>query len=119
VQGAGEAERRRPVEHFSFPLPSGERAEQDRGGAACCGSRLEILDIDDTFCAAHGGQQLAFWNAHHDERGFASMHIYHVTSGTPTMPHLMFGQSRSTTCGATFKRHCDGSEDGPCHHHVD
>jgi hypothetical protein len=45
--------------------------------------RLEILDIDDTFCAAHGGQQLAFWNAHHDERGFASMHIYHVASGTP------------------------------------
>src|SRR4030081_519383 len=45
--------------------------------------RLEILDIDDTFCAAHGGQQLAFWNAHHDERGFASMHIYHVASSTP------------------------------------
>ena len=37
--------------------------------------QIEILDIDDTFCAAHGGQQLAFWNAHHDERGFASMHI--------------------------------------------
>lgn len=31
----------------------------------------DILDIDDTFDAAHGGQQLAFWNAHHDERGFA------------------------------------------------
>jgi hypothetical protein len=45
--------------------------------------RLAVLDIDDTFCAAHGGQQLAFWNAHHDERGFASMHIYHVASGTP------------------------------------
>jgi hypothetical protein len=45
--------------------------------------QLEILDIDDTFCAAHGGQQLGFWNAHHDERGFGSMHIYHVTSGTP------------------------------------
>jgi hypothetical protein len=29
---------------------------------------LELLDIDDTFCAAHGAQQLAFWNAHHDER---------------------------------------------------
>ena len=43
----------------------------------------EIADIDDTFCAAHGGQQLAFWNAHHDERGFASMHIYHVASGAP------------------------------------
>ena len=44
---------------------------------------VEILDIDDTFCAAHGYQQLAFWNAHHDERGFASMHIYHVASGAP------------------------------------
>ena len=45
--------------------------------------KLEVLDIDDTFCAAHGGQQLAFWNAHHDERGFASTHVYHVASGTP------------------------------------
>ena len=36
-----------------------------------------ILDIDDSFYVAHGGQQLAFWNAHHDERGFAPMHIYH------------------------------------------
>ena len=32
---------------------------------------------------AHGGHQLAFWNAHHDERGFASMHIYDVASCTP------------------------------------
>jgi len=32
---------------------------------------------------AHGGQQLALWNARHDERGFASMHIYHVAGGTP------------------------------------
>jgi hypothetical protein len=32
---------------------------------------MEMFDIDDTFCVAHGGQQLAFWNAHHDERGFA------------------------------------------------
>jgi hypothetical protein len=30
---------------------------------------------EESFCAAHGGQQLAFWNAHHDERGFAPMHI--------------------------------------------
>lgn len=48
----------------------------------------EILDIDDTFCAAHGGQQLSFWNAHHDERGFAPMHIYHVASGTPVVAIL-------------------------------
>ena len=50
--------------------------------------RREILDIDDTFCTAHGGQQLAFWNAHHDERGFSPMHIYHVASGTPVVAIL-------------------------------
>jgi Transposase DDE domain group 1 len=55
----------------------------DQFGATVKPGKLEILDIDDTFCAAHGGQQLAFWNAHHDERGFASLHIYHVASGTP------------------------------------
>jgi len=55
----------------------------DQFGATVKPGKLEVLDIDDTFCAAHGGQQLAFWNAHHDERGFASMHIYHVASGTP------------------------------------
>src|SRR5262252_7977495 len=55
----------------------------DQFGTTVRPGKLEILDIDDTFCAAHGGQQLAFWNAHHDERGFASMHIYHVASGTP------------------------------------
>jgi len=55
----------------------------DQLGTTVKPGKLEVLDIDDTFCAAHGGQQLAFWNAHHDERGFASMHIYHVASGTP------------------------------------
>jgi hypothetical protein len=55
----------------------------DQLGTTVRPGKLEVLDIDDTFCAAYGGQQLAFWNAHHDERGFASMHIYHVASGTP------------------------------------
>jgi DDE family transposase len=55
----------------------------DQFGATVKPGKQETLDIDDTFCAAHGGQQLAFWNAHHDERGFASMHIYHVASGAP------------------------------------
>jgi hypothetical protein len=32
--------------------------------------KQDIPDIDDTFCAARGAQQLAIWNAHHDERGF-------------------------------------------------
>src|SRR5271157_3032198 len=49
---------------------------------------MEMFDIDDTFCVAHGGQQLAFWNAHHDERGFAPMHIYHVASGKPVVTIL-------------------------------
>ncbi len=43
----------------------------------------DIFDIDDTFDAAHGGQQMTFWNAHHDERGFAPMHVYHAGSGLP------------------------------------
>src|SRR6202048_705535 len=55
----------------------------DQFGTTVKPGKLEILDIDDTVCAAHGAQQLAFWNAHHDEREFASSHIYHVTSGTP------------------------------------
>ena len=46
-------------------------------------SHHNIIDIDDSFHAAYGGQQLTFWNAHHDERGFASMHIYHAGSGLP------------------------------------
>ena len=46
-------------------------------------SHRDIFDIDDTFDAAHGGQQLSFWNAHHDERGFAPMHVYHAASGLP------------------------------------
>jgi hypothetical protein len=46
-------------------------------------AHCDIFDIDDTFNAAYGGQQLGFWNAHHDERGFASMHIYHARTGLP------------------------------------
>jgi hypothetical protein len=46
-------------------------------------SHRDIFDIDDTFDAAYGGQQLTFWNAHHDERGFAPMHVYHAGSGLP------------------------------------
>jgi hypothetical protein len=65
----------------------------------------EILDIDDTFCAAHGGQQLAFWNAHHDERGFASMHIYHVASGTPVVTILRPARTPKGTEVRTVIKH--------------
>src|ERR1700749_4742819 len=60
----------------------------DQFGTTVRAGKLEILDIDGTFCAAHGGQQVSFWNAHHDERGFAPMHIYHVASGTPVVAIL-------------------------------
>ena len=47
-----------------------------------------IFDIDDTFDAVHGGQQMAFWNAHYGERGFLPMHVYHVESGRPVVAIL-------------------------------
>jgi hypothetical protein len=77
----------------------------DQFGTTVKPGRLEILDIDDTFCAAHGGQQLAFWNAHHDERGFASMHIYHVTSGTPVATILRPARTPKGTEVRTVIKH--------------
>ncbi len=77
----------------------------DQFGTSVQPGKLEILDIDDTFCAAHGGQQLAFWNAHHDERGFASMHIYHVTSGTPVAAILRPARTPKGTEVRTVIKH--------------
>ena len=77
----------------------------DQFGTTVKPDRLEIIDIDDTFCAAHGGQQLAFWNAHHDERGFASMHIYHVASGTPVAAILRPARTPKGTEVRTVVKH--------------
>src|SRR5271156_1536952 len=77
----------------------------DQFGTTVKPGRLEILDIDDTFCAAHGGQQLAFWNAHHDERGFAPMHIYHVASGTPVVAILRAARTPKGTEVRTVIKH--------------
>ncbi len=77
----------------------------DQFGTTVKPGRMEILDIDDTFCAAHGGQQLAFWNAHHDERGFASMHIYHVASGTPVAAILRPARTPKGTEVCTVVKH--------------
>jgi hypothetical protein len=74
----------------------------------CCSvkpRKLEILDIDDTFCAAHGGQQLAFWNAYENERGFLPMHIYHVASGTPVVAILRAARTPSGIEVKTVVRH--------------
>ena len=77
----------------------------DQFGTTVRPGRLEVLDIDDTFCAAHGGQQLAFWNAHEDERGFASMHIYHVASCTPVATILRPARTPKGTEVKTVIRH--------------
>src|ERR1700675_1133592 len=77
----------------------------DQFGETIKPGAFEILDIDDTFCAAHGGQQLAFWNAHHDERGFASMHIYHVASGTPVATILRPARTPKGTEVRTVIKH--------------
>src|SRR5919197_1207097 len=77
----------------------------DQAGTTVKPGKQEILDIDDTFCAAHGGQQLAFWNAHHDERGFASMHIYHVASGTPVATILRPARTPKGTEVSTVIKH--------------
>ncbi len=34
------------------------------------------LDVDDTVDVVHGHQQLAFFNAHHDECCFMPFHVY-------------------------------------------
>src|SRR5262252_4622445 len=77
----------------------------DQFGTTIKPGAREILDIDDTFCAAHGGQQLAFWNAHHDERGFASMHIYHVASGAPVAAILRPARTPKGTEVCTVVKH--------------
>lgn len=55
----------------------------DHFAARVTPAHRDIFDIDDTFNAAYGGQQLTFWNAHNDERGYASMHVYHAGTGLP------------------------------------
>ncbi len=61
-------------------------------GYACvdfyCSSHKEppasvALDIDETFDAAHGDQQLAFWNGFYGERGFLPIHVYETETKRP------------------------------------
>ena len=51
------------------------------------------LDIDDTFDAVHGHQQLSLFNAHYDERCFLPIHIYEATSGKPVAVILRPGRT--------------------------
>jgi DDE family transposase len=56
-----------------------------------------VLDIDDTWDEAHGGQQLALFNAHHDGYGFLPIHIYEATSGKLVAAILRPGKTPAGT----------------------
>jgi hypothetical protein len=63
------------------------------------------LDIDDTFDAVHGNQQLSLFNAHYDERCFLPIHIYEGTSGKPVAVILREGKTPSGKEVRTVLKH--------------
>ena len=63
------------------------------------------LDIDDTFDAVHGNQQLSLFNAHYDERCFLPIHIYEGTSGKPVAVILRQGKTPSGVEVRTILKH--------------
>jgi hypothetical protein len=68
-----------------------------------------VLDIDDTEDAAHGGQQLALFNAHYDSRCFLPIHIYEATSGKPVAIFLRPGKTPDGVEVARVLRHVIGA----------
>jgi len=64
-----------------------------------------ILDIDDTFDAVHGNQQLSLFNAHYDERCFLPIHIYEGTTGKPVAMILRQGKTPSGKEVRTILKH--------------
>jgi hypothetical protein len=67
--------------------------------------RSIILDIDDTFDAVHGKQQLSLFNAHYDERCFLPIHIYEGTSGKPVAVILRAGKTPTGVEVRTILKH--------------
>jgi hypothetical protein len=53
------------------------------------------LDIDDTSDAAHGQQELAFFNAYYDEHCFQPIHVFEAGSGKPVLSLLRPGKRPS------------------------
>jgi hypothetical protein len=64
-----------------------------------------VLDIDDTADRVHGGQQLALFNAHHDDYCFQPIHIYDAASGKPIVSLLRPGRRPSGAEAAQILRH--------------
>jgi hypothetical protein len=63
------------------------------------------LDIDDTFDAVYGHQQLSLFNAHYDERCFLPIHIYEAASGKPVAMILREGKTPSGKEIRTILKH--------------
>jgi len=70
--------------------------------------RSIVLDIDDTFDAVHGHQQLSLFNAHYDERCFLPIHIYEGASGKPVAMILRTGKTPSGKEVRTVLKHVVG-----------
>ena len=66
------------------------------------------LDIDDTFDAVHGHQQLSLFNAHYDERCFLPIHIYEGTTGKPVAVILRQGKTPAGVEVRTILKHVIG-----------
>src|SRR5438874_7249519 len=67
--------------------------------------RSIVLDIDDTFDAVHGHQQLSLFNAHYDERCFLPIHIYEGITGKPVAMILREGKTPSGREVRTILKH--------------
>ena len=72
------------IDHLATGIVPDARALLRMGGAMVdlyCESFHQVperitLDIDDTFDAVHGGQQLRLFNAHYDEYGFQPIIVF-------------------------------------------
>ena len=73
-----------------------------------CAPASITLDIDDTFDAVHGHQQLSLFNAHYDERCFLPIHIYEGTSGKPVAVILREGKTPAGAEVRTILKHVIG-----------
>ena len=67
-----------------------------------------VLDIDDTPDTVHGGQQLAFFNAHYDEYVFQPIHIFEATTGKPVLSLLRPGKRPTGKEAARIIKHVIG-----------
>ena len=67
-----------------------------------------VLDIDDTFDAVHGGQQLRLFNAHYDEYGFQPIVVFDGAGGSSPRccdrPSGRVGLIFALTCAASCAR---------------